>query len=365
MKTIREQFGTNPPLGEVLEYGNDFRFAKNRTSEIETNQAGSDYEQVWKDHREAAECHRQVRKAAREIIKPGIKIEQLCNDMEKLTRDLIGADGLNAGLVFPFGVSKNFIVAHFAPVPGDQMTLEEDDIFSIDFGIHRNGRIVDSAFSMAFNPIYDALLEVVREATEVGIKTAGIDVLVNEVGEAIQEVYDSKGDILFGNEKIKIKPVRNLGGHNIEQYEIHAKKTVPIVRDHFQREAFENIRMLENEVFAIETFGSTGDGLVRYAKPNSHFTAEKIEETKLAALPQSGQDLYKLLRAKFRSFCFTQRHLEFENIDYTFLEDLVSSDVIRAHPPLVDTPGSASAQFEHTILLRPECKEVVTRGTDY
>ena len=47
---------------------------------------------------------------------------------------------------------------------------------------------------------------------------------VNEVGEAIHEVYDSKGDILFGNEKVKIKPVRNLGGHNIEQYEIHAKE---------------------------------------------------------------------------------------------------------------------------------------------
>ena len=46
---------------------------------------------------------------------------------------------------------------------------------------------------------------------------------VNEVGEAIHEVYESKGDILFGNEKVKINPVRNLGGHNIEQYEIHAK----------------------------------------------------------------------------------------------------------------------------------------------
>ena len=44
------------------------------------------------------------------------------------------------------------------------------------------------------------------------------------------------------------------------------KKTIPIVRDHYQRAAFENVRMLENEVFAIETFGSTGDGFVRYAK---------------------------------------------------------------------------------------------------
>lgn len=100
-------------------------------------------------------------------------------------------------------------------------------------------------------------------------------------------------------------------------------------------------------------------------KPNSHFTAEKVDETKLAAMPAASQDFYNLLRTKFRSFCFTQRHLEFENIEYSLLEELVSLGVVRAHPPLVDTPGSASAQFEHTILLRPECKEVVTRGTDY
>ena len=100
-------------------------------------------------------------------------------------------------------------------------------------------------------------------------------------------------------------------------------------------------------------------------QPNSHFTAEKVDEAKLASIPQASQDFYNLLRAKFRSFCFSQRHLEFENIDYTLLEDLVSHGVVKAHSPLVDTPGSASAQFEHTILLRPECKEVVTRGTDY
>ena len=44
MKTIREQFGDNPPLGEIQEYGNDFRLAKNRTSDIEAKQAEIDYE---------------------------------------------------------------------------------------------------------------------------------------------------------------------------------------------------------------------------------------------------------------------------------------------------------------------------------
>jgi methionyl aminopeptidase len=28
-------------------------------------------------------------------------------------------------------------------------------------------------------------------------------------------------------------------------------------------------------------------------------------------------------------------------------------------------PGCYTAQYEHTILLRPTCKEIISRGTDY
>ena len=35
------------------------------------------------------------------------------------------------------------------------------------------------------------------------------------------------------------------------------------------------------------------------------------------------------------------------------------------YPPLADVRGSFVAQYEHTILLRPTCKEVLTRGDDY
>lgn len=34
-------------------------------------------------------------------------------------------------------------------------------------------------------------------------------------------------------------------------------------------------------------------------------------------------------------------------------------------PPLCDMKGSYVSQFEHTILLRPTCKEVISRGEDY
>ena len=50
----------------------------------------------------------------------------------------------------------------------------------------------------------------------------------------------------------QVKSVRNLTGHSIEPYCIHAGKAVPIVK------GGDAGRMEEGEFFAIETFGSTG-----------------------------------------------------------------------------------------------------------
>jgi methionine aminopeptidase len=40
----------------------------------------------------------------------------------------------------------------------------------VDFGVHVKGRILDSAFTMAFEPTYDKLLEAVKAATNTGIR---------------------------------------------------------------------------------------------------------------------------------------------------------------------------------------------------
>lgn len=62
-----------------------------------------------------------------------------------------------------------------------------------------------------------------------------------------------------------MKSIRNLNGHSISPYRIHAGKTVPIVR------GGEAIRMEENEFYAIETFGSTGRGVVHDDMECSHY----------------------------------------------------------------------------------------------
>ena len=50
----------------------------------------------------------------------------------------------------------------------------------VDSGIQIDGRIINSAWTVAFNPWYDPLLEAVKEATNAGIKAAGIDVWLRQ-----------------------------------------------------------------------------------------------------------------------------------------------------------------------------------------
>jgi len=69
--------------------------------------------------------------------------------------------------------------------------LQKEDVLKVDFGVHVNGRIVDSAFTLNWEPTYDALLAAVKDATETGVREAGIDVRMGDIGRAIQEVMES------------------------------------------------------------------------------------------------------------------------------------------------------------------------------
>jgi len=53
-------------------------------------------------------------------------------------------------------------------VAGDQTVLQYDDVMKLDFGTQINGRIIDSAFTVHFNPRYDPLVSAVKEATNTG-----------------------------------------------------------------------------------------------------------------------------------------------------------------------------------------------------
>ena len=142
---------------------------------------------------------------------------------------MIKENGLQAGLAFPTGLSLNNCAAHYSPIAGDETVLQYDDVCKIDFGTHINGHIIDCAWTVAFNPKYDKLLEAVKAATNAGIKEAGIDVRLCDLGEVIQEVMESY-EIDLDGKTYQVKPIRNLNGHSIAPYRIHAGKSVPIVK---------------------------------------------------------------------------------------------------------------------------------------
>ncbi|GFZ14415.1 methionine aminopeptidase 2B [Actinidia rufa] len=125
---------------------------------------------IYNSVRRAAEVHRQVRKYIKRILKPGMLMIDLCETLENTVRKLISENGLQAGIAFPTGCSLNWVAAHWTPNSGDKTVLQYDDVMKLDFGTHIDGHIVDCAFTVAFNPMFDPLLEASREATNTGIK---------------------------------------------------------------------------------------------------------------------------------------------------------------------------------------------------
>ena len=205
-------------------------------------------------------------------------------------------------------------------------------------------------------------------------------------------------EVTIGGTTHQVKSIRNLNGHSIGPYHIHAGKSVPIVKTN------DPTKMEEGEFFAIETFGSTGRGEVhedldcshymrnwdvdfgawrappRVPLPARHARAPPRPPPRAAPLrlPRAKQ-LLQHINKTFGTLAFCRRWLERpDGGSYTVngaggrqerylgaLKMLCDADLVTPYPPLVDVRGSYTAQYEHTILLRPTCKEVLSRGDDF
>eukprot|EP00173_Palmaria_palmata_P003927 Plantae.Rhodophyta-Palmaria_palmata.ctg4399.p1 GENE.Plantae.Rhodophyta-Palmaria_palmata.ctg4399~~Plantae.Rhodophyta-Palmaria_palmata.ctg4399.p1 ORF type:complete len:343 (+),score=69.56 Plantae.Rhodophyta-Palmaria_palmata.ctg4399:35-1030(+) len=310
--------------------------------------------------REAAEVHRRVRTYMKPYIIPGVKLIDMCERLEDANRSLVGAvDGnLSRGIAFPTGCSLNHVAAHWTPNKGDKTVLAKDDVLKVDFGTQINGRIIDCAWTVHFNDKYDPLVNAVRDATNAGIKATGIDARLCDVGEAVQEVMEA-GEVELDGKMYPIKSIRNLNGHSIAPYQIHAGKSVPIVR------GGEQTKMEEGEFYAIETFGSTGKGYVREDLECSHYM-KNFEETHVPLRSGRARSLLATIDKNFGTLAFCRRYLDRlgEEKYLMGLKSLTESGIVVPYPPLCDIKGSYTAQFEHTLVLRPTRKEVLSRGED-
>lgn len=144
---------------------------------------------------------------------------------------------------------------------------------------------------------------------------------MKEIGAAIQEVMESY-EVELDGKLYPVKAIRSLTGHNILRYHIHGDKQVPFVKNNSSQ------KMEEGDVFAIETFGSTGKGYTRDdgvslqtlhplfgplfdLEQNAVYGYGRNENVSAANLRlASAKSLLKTIDANFGTIVFNRRYLE-------------------------------------------------------
>jgi len=284
------------------------------------------------------------------------------------TKTYFSSDMTECGIAFPIGVSVNEIAAHDTAVIDDTRMLEKGDIVKIDMGVHKDGFIIDSAFTCIVGDDgtspYNELLKASADSVYSAIAISGPDARLYEISETIAEVIGSY-QVDMNGKMIDVVPVYGLGGHNIERNKLHAGKLI-LSRPH---KIQENQKMEEGEVYAIETYASTGYGTVSQTMSNvSHYAlADGGMEKRVfrRGLKNSKSGFEKWLQNR-GGLPFTQRWFDphIKRGQRSVL-DMLNAGVITAYPPLTDNKDSKIAQFEHTIYIKGSGVEILSLGDDY
>lgn len=150
-------------------------------------------------------------------------------------------------------------------------------------------------------------------------------------------------ELTLANTTLPIKAVRNITGHNILRYKIHGSKQVPFVATKTTQ------RMEEGDIFAIETFGTTGTGKLR--DDVGVYGYGRNENVSAAGVHHAGaKALLRTIEENFGGLVFAKRQLErlpgVKN-HHLGMKALVQAGAVEAYAPLVDVAGSYVAQFEH------------------
>jgi methionyl aminopeptidase len=305
---------------------------------------------------EGGYIHKQVREWAisNDIIKPGVKLFDMCSQIEEAVRRQTKFHPPDRGLAFPCGCSINSCAAHYSPLPGDNTVLGKSDVMKIDYGVCVGGYIIDSAFSISFDDRFQPLIDASIEATQEGIKYSGPDARLGEIGERIEEVISSYS-VEIGGTNFPLKPIRNLGGHQMDRYLIHCGKHIPITK-----EKSNNIDKMEvGEVYALETFASTGKGFVIDRGATSHFKVNP----KCVKEKGNRSDFLGTLITNFSTMAFCQRFIENAGVHQysNMLNELVKTKSVLSFPPLSDIPGSYVSQHEHSFAILEDKKIIFSK----
>ncbi len=296
-------------------------------------------DEALENYRKAGKIASEVRRSVPNIIKPNIRILDACEDIESMILKLGGK------LAFPCNIGINEITAHYTPLMETTDIIPENSIIKIDLGAHVKGFIADTAITISLDPVYDLLKTVSDEALEVAIRNIRPGKKVSEIGKMIEGVISKYG----------LKPIRNLTGHKMERFSLHAGKAIPNVS------SINGSKIEAGEIYAIEPFVTFSDasGFVINSNESYIFKFIKIKGAKT----EQEKVFINHIKKEFGTLPFTKRWLvnsyPIEDLE-NMLKKMISSNCIMPYHVLIEESNRPVAQSEHTVIVNKDGCEVTT-----
>ena len=293
------------------------------------------------DYLKAGKIAGEVRENVRKKNWIGSTLAEICEYVES---EIIKR---GAKCAFPVNTSVNEVAAHYTAEPNDSKTVSDTDLVKIDLGAQINGYIADTAVTVNYDPQYDSLVQTAEDALQNAMSMIKVGVKSKDVGRKIQNTIMDMG----------FKPIANLSGHSLDQYTIHAGKTVPNMW------SIGSFDFSEDEAYACEPFvtAKNGLGFVRNGKIKNIFALSSRKKTKDDEADRAQEYIWD----NFNMLPFALRWLlkEWEEKEARRLLDiLIKKKVVKAYAILVEASGKTVAQAEHTFIPTQTGVMVTTTG---
>jgi methionyl aminopeptidase len=297
-------------------------------------------EMNFESYLRAGKIASEVREGARKKYHVGSTLLEICESVESQIR------GMGAEPAFPVNTSLNDIAAHYTAEPNDSTTVKEGDVLKIDIGVQIDGYIADTAVTVCYDPKYESLVKAAEAALAEAVRAARANTKAGDIGRVIEATITKFG----------FRPIQNLSGHSLQQYTVHAGKSIPNI---WTRGS--SFALLPNEAYAIEPFVTTkdGQGVVYEGRMRNIFGITSRKPVK----DEEADKLLDLIWNRYRTLPFAMRWLtdKYDEKDVRLLmETLIKKKNVHSYPILVEGHGKVVVQAEHTLIPSESSVSVIT-----
>lgn len=277
--------------------------------------------EVKEKYMQAGSIGKKALEYGKSLVEPGALFYDVATGIEKYMEELGGKPS------FPVNLSINNEAAHYSPFQGDKRKFKTGDVVKLDVGAQVDGYLSDNAATIEVGETgnHSDLIDATREALNTAIKKLRPMIQIRQIGAEIERVIRNRG----------FKPIKNLGGHGINRYDLHSEIFIPNYDDG-------NATPLRPEmVIAIEPFASTGIGMVHNGPGGNIFI---LSGTKV----RKDEILYK----NFNTVPFAQRWVAdlMPNAN-DYIKSMKKSRELSEFAVLKEHKGSIISQAEHTIMI--------------